>query len=187
MARLWVTIQTFASISEKSQAGEDRTSAKGGIKMSGIGTIFNFDRAPVDAEQLRSLSESLSARGPDGSSSFCSANIGMCFSALHTTRESWFEKQPLVTLHGDVLVMDGILFNRQELIELLNIGSSQSSVPVYKSTARDLSPRLSATSQSSTTTAAQTACCSLEILSASNRCSTAGTQTSYSLRQIWQR
>lgn len=89
--------------------------------MSGIGTIFNFDRAPVDAEQLQSLAEHLSSRGPDGTSSFCSASIGMCFSALHTTRESCLEKQPLVTPYGDVLVMDGILFNRQELIELLDI------------------------------------------------------------------
>src|SRR5688572_21313805 len=60
--------------------------------MSGIGTIFNFDRAPVDAEQLQGLCESLSARGPDGTASFCSANIGMCFSALNTTRESRSEE-----------------------------------------------------------------------------------------------
>ena len=93
--------------------------------MSGIGTIFNFDRAPVDAEQVKCLSQSLSARGPDGTSLFCSANVGMCFSALNTTRESSFEKQPLVTPHGDVLVMDGILFNRQQLIDLLGIGSDE--------------------------------------------------------------
>src|SRR5687768_6338318 len=93
--------------------------------MSGIGTIFNFDRAPVDAEQLQGLCESLSARGPDGTASFCSANIGMCFSALNTTRESWIEKQPFVTPHGDALVMDGILFNRKELIELLGIGPDE--------------------------------------------------------------
>ena len=93
--------------------------------MSGIGTIFNFDRTPVDAAQLQRLSQSLSARGPDGSSTFYSANVGMCFSALNTTRESRLEKQPLVTVEGDVLVMDGILFNRQQLIELLGIGPDE--------------------------------------------------------------
>jgi asparagine synthase (glutamine-hydrolysing) len=93
--------------------------------MSGIGTIFNFDGAPVDVEQITSLNESLSAHGPDGNSMFRVANGGMCFSALHTTRESSSEKQPLVTPHGDVLVMDGILFNRQELIELLHIGTEE--------------------------------------------------------------
>lgn len=90
--------------------------------MSGIGTIFSFDDAPVSREQLQLLGKSLSSRGPDGSSSFYSTNIGMCFSALRTTRESWFEKQPLTTPDGDVLVMDGVLFNREELIELLHLG-----------------------------------------------------------------
>jgi asparagine synthase (glutamine-hydrolysing) len=89
--------------------------------MSGIGTIFSFDGAPVDVDQLSLLGDSLSSRGPDGSSSYCSANIGMCFNALHTTAESRLEKQPLVTSQGDVLVMDGIIFNRDELIRLLHL------------------------------------------------------------------
>jgi len=89
--------------------------------MSGIGAIFNFDDAPVNAERLQQLSQSLSSRGPDGTSLFRSTQVGMCFSALHTTRESRLERQPLVTAEGDVLVMDGILCNREELIELLQI------------------------------------------------------------------
>jgi asparagine synthase (glutamine-hydrolysing) len=93
--------------------------------MSGIGAIFNFDDAPVKAEQLEQLNQILSSHGPDGTSLFRSTNVGMCFSALHTTRESRLEKQPLVTADGDVLVMDGILFNREELIELLQIAPDQ--------------------------------------------------------------
>src|SRR5688500_13975977 len=93
--------------------------------MSGIGTIFSFDDAPVSKERLQFLSVNLSSRGADGLFSFCSATIGMCFSALHTTRESRSEKQPLVTRDGNVLVMDGILFNRQELLDLLCIGSDE--------------------------------------------------------------
>ncbi|HEU4770159.1 MAG TPA: asparagine synthase-related protein [Pyrinomonadaceae bacterium] len=93
--------------------------------MSGIGTIFNLDGAPVDVDQLRLLSDGLSSRGPDGNSSYCSRNVGMCFSALHTTRESWFEKQPLQTPHGDVLILDGILFNRDELIDSLHIARDE--------------------------------------------------------------
>lgn len=89
--------------------------------MSGIGTIFSFDGASVDVEQVQALSASLSSHGPDGNSLFCVGNVGMCFSALHTTRESSLEEQPLATPQGDMLVMDGILFNRQELIELLHI------------------------------------------------------------------
>jgi asparagine synthase (glutamine-hydrolysing) len=93
--------------------------------MSGIGAIFNFDGAPVNTEQLQQLSQSLASRGPDGTSLFRAANVGMCFSALHTTHESWLEKQPLVTTDGDVLVMDGTLFNREELIELLRIAPDE--------------------------------------------------------------
>lgn len=93
--------------------------------MSGIGAIFNFDGAPVNAEQLQMLTDSVSTRGPDGTSLFRSSNIGMCFSALHTTRESLLEKQPLVTTDGDVLVMDGVLFNREELIRLLHLGPDE--------------------------------------------------------------
>jgi asparagine synthase (glutamine-hydrolysing) len=93
--------------------------------MSAIGTIYSFDGGPVDLEQLQLLSQSLSTHGPDGNSLFRAANIGMCFSALHTTRESWREKQPLITPPGDVLVMDGILFNRAELIELLDISRDE--------------------------------------------------------------
>ena len=93
--------------------------------MSAIGTIFNFDGAPVDVEQLQILSNSLSTHGPDGTATFRGANAGFCFSALHTTRESWSEKQPVVTAYGDVLVMDGILFNRKELIQYLHIGPDE--------------------------------------------------------------
>jgi asparagine synthase (glutamine-hydrolysing) len=89
--------------------------------MSGIGAIFSFDGGPVDLEKLCTLGESLSSHGPDGNSTYHAANVGMCFSALHTTRESLLENQPFVTPHGDILIMDGIVFNRRELIGLLHI------------------------------------------------------------------
>lgn len=78
--------------------------------------IFNLDHAPVDVDQLQLLRQCLSSRGPDGTSSYCAKHLTMCFTALHTTKESWLEKQPLVTRNGDVLVMDGMLLNREELI-----------------------------------------------------------------------
>src|SRR5689334_8605342 len=93
--------------------------------MSGIGAIFNFDDAPVNADRLQQLNQNLSSHGPDGTSLFRSTRVGMCFSALHTTRESRLEKQPLVTADGDVLVMNGILFNREELIGLLQIAHDE--------------------------------------------------------------
>ncbi len=93
--------------------------------MSWIGAIFNFGDAPVNVERLEQLNQSLSSRGPDGTSLFRSTNVGMCFSALHTTRESSLERQPLVTADGDILAMDGILFNREELIDLLRIARDE--------------------------------------------------------------
>jgi len=93
--------------------------------MSGIGTIFNFDGAPVDVDEVQVLSDSLSSRGPDGNSLYRAQNIGVCFNALNTTTESWFEKQPLRSPQGDVLVMDGILFNRDELIHSLHLAPDE--------------------------------------------------------------
>ena len=88
--------------------------------MSAIGAIFNFNGAPVLAEEISALSEDLASRGPDGNLSFISVNVGMCYCPFHTTKESWQEQQPVVSQAGDILVMDGIIFNREELLDLLH-------------------------------------------------------------------
>src|SRR5215475_3657275 len=87
--------------------------------MSAIGVILNLNGAPVLSDEVHALSENLAGRGPDGSYQYVSGNIGMCYRPFHTTRESWQEKQPIASRDGSTFVMDGILFNREELLDFL--------------------------------------------------------------------
>jgi asparagine synthase (glutamine-hydrolysing) len=87
--------------------------------MSAIGVIFNRDGAPVNSEMLIALGNGLDRLGPDGGNELIASSIGMSYRAFHTTSESHSERQPVVSPLDNILVMDGIVFNRQELIELL--------------------------------------------------------------------
>lgn len=87
--------------------------------MSGLAGILNFDGAPVDPKVLDALAHRLANHGPDGGGQKRGAGVAMVFRAFHTTRESRFERQPLVTTAGHMLVWDGRLDNRAELISQL--------------------------------------------------------------------
>ena len=87
--------------------------------MSAIGIIFNRDGAPVSHQMLSTLGSGLNRLGPDGGNELISGSVGMTYRAFHTTRESHFEQQPLISPQGNILAMDGVIFNRSELIDLL--------------------------------------------------------------------
>jgi asparagine synthase (glutamine-hydrolysing) len=88
--------------------------------MSAIGGIYNFDNEPVRRNFLLSMGCALATRGPDGGSEVIHGAIGMVYSAFHTTRESRFESQPLISPSGGhVLCWDGRLDNREDLISIL--------------------------------------------------------------------
>lgn len=88
--------------------------------MSAIGGIYNFDNEPVSRNFLLSMGCALAARGPDGGSEVNLGGMGMVYRAFHTTHESRFETQPLISPSGGhVLCWDGRLDNREELIPLL--------------------------------------------------------------------
>ena len=86
--------------------------------MSAIGGIINFDGGPIDDEVLTQLAQGLEPFGPDGGSIVRLDSGGMVYRAFHTNLESRSERQPLVQ-HGCVLLWDGRLDNREELIRLL--------------------------------------------------------------------
>jgi len=91
--------------------------------MSALGGIFNFGNnpAPVDRAKLAALGKLLATRGPDGGGEACNAHVGMTYRAYHTTHESQFEVQPVVSTDGHMLTWDGRLDNRDDLIaELLS-------------------------------------------------------------------
>ncbi|HET6979418.1 MAG TPA: asparagine synthase-related protein [Pyrinomonadaceae bacterium] len=92
--------------------------------MSALGGIFNFGNnpPPVDRPKLAALGKLLAVRGPDGGGEACNAHVGMTYRAYHTTYESQFEVQPIVTTDGHMLTWDGRLDNRDDLIAELFIG-----------------------------------------------------------------
>ncbi|HXA76819.1 MAG TPA: asparagine synthase-related protein [Candidatus Acidoferrales bacterium] len=54
--------------------------------------------------------------GPDGQTSFSEGGLDLLYHAFHTTRESRLETQPHMTTSGAMLIWDGRLDNRVELI-----------------------------------------------------------------------
>lgn len=76
----------------------------------------NFDGKPVDRQDLDEVRPVLAPYGPDGEGFICQDSFGILYRALHTTKESLHETQPYVSVSGFVLVWDGRLDNREELI-----------------------------------------------------------------------
>jgi asparagine synthase (glutamine-hydrolysing) len=87
--------------------------------MSGMGGIYNLNGAPVDAELLHALGESLSRLGPDGGREIGIGQIGMAYRAFHTNKESGSETQPAQSTDKHILAWDGRLDNRDALRVLL--------------------------------------------------------------------
>ena len=84
--------------------------------MSALFGIWKFDGRPVEPD-LRQAAALLAAQGPDGQSIYANDNLGIVYSAFHTTRESRREVQPFVTPSGIVVSWDGRLDNRGELTD----------------------------------------------------------------------
>lgn len=79
----------------------------------------NFDRRPVNPEDLHQVRPVLAPYGPDGEGYICKDNFGILYRAFHTTRESRRETQPYISESGLVITWDGRLDNRQDLIQKL--------------------------------------------------------------------
>ena len=88
--------------------------------MSGIVGIWNLDGRPVSPSLLASLGERLAHRGSDTSDQWCHGPVGLACRLLRITPESLKEAQPAVGPSGTVLVFDGRLDNRTELLALLS-------------------------------------------------------------------
>ncbi|HST09979.1 MAG TPA: asparagine synthase-related protein [Terriglobales bacterium] len=84
--------------------------------MSGILGIWNLDGRPTNNEQVASLSAGLSSRAVDGQDVWTQGSVGFAYQYLRITPESVAERQPFVAPSGAVVVFDGRLDNREELI-----------------------------------------------------------------------
>ena len=87
--------------------------------MSGIVGIWNLDGKPVEREVLARMSGTMAHRGPDGEEMWIKGPVGLGCQLLRVTPESEKETQPLVNSSGTVLVFDGRLDNREELLPSL--------------------------------------------------------------------
>lgn len=90
----------------------------------------NFAGKPIDREDLDEVRPVLAPYGPDAEGLICKDNFAVLYRAFHTTSESLRESQPHVMPSGDVLMWDGRLDNREEMVRELAPGISAQSTDV---------------------------------------------------------
>jgi len=78
--------------------------------------IWCFDGRPVEVHNFWQASQILGKYGPDGLSTSFEASLGLMCGAFHTVPESPRATQPYVLPTGTIVVWDGRLDNRNELI-----------------------------------------------------------------------
>jgi len=89
--------------------------------MSGIAGLFHMDAGPADDALLARMSATLRHRGPDGEGRRVAGPAGFAWQHLWVTPEEVGEVQPLVGQSGAMLVMDGRLDNRDELLHAMEL------------------------------------------------------------------
>jgi asparagine synthase (glutamine-hydrolysing) len=94
--------------------------------VSGIVGVFSLDGRPVDDVLLARMSATLRHRGPDGEGRRVAGPAAFARQHLWVTGEEKGEAQPLVGRSGAMLVMDGRLDNRDELLSALRLPASTS-------------------------------------------------------------
>src|SRR5688572_19883970 len=90
--------------------------------MSGIAGAWNLDGRPMAADVLSAMSRTLRHRGRDGEGHRIAGSVGLSCQHLWVTPEEQGERQPIVARQGDsgtMLVLDGRLDNREELLRAL--------------------------------------------------------------------
>jgi asparagine synthase (glutamine-hydrolysing) len=88
--------------------------------VSGIFGLFNLDRRPVEADELRAMQALLAPRGPDRTGTWRSGSVGLGHALLATTSEAVGETLPLQhTESGSVITGDVRLDNREELLKAI--------------------------------------------------------------------
>ena len=109
--------------------------------MSAIAGIINKDGRPADPVLIEKLMASLDFRGPDGRGTWISANVALGFQAFWTTPEDTGLNRPLADpVSGLVIVMDGRVDNRSELLPLLSLRAALVSIeePVRDSSKEEM-------------------------------------------------
>jgi asparagine synthase (glutamine-hydrolysing) len=87
--------------------------------MSVLAGVWNFNGEPVSREFLARMSQATAEYGPDGQATHVADGIGLLYRALHTTSESRLERQPYSFGAEKMLMWNGRLDNRADLIQQL--------------------------------------------------------------------
>lgn len=84
--------------------------------MCGIAGVFNFKDQPVPEPVLRSMTNAIAHRGPDGEGIFTDGNAGLGHRRLAILDVSPKGAQPMASRNGDwVIVFNGCIYNFPEL------------------------------------------------------------------------
>jgi asparagine synthase (glutamine-hydrolysing) len=94
--------------------------------MNGIAGVWSREGRPIDRRVVGMMSEKLHHRGRDGEHIHLSGTAGLACQHSWVTPEEQGEHQPLVGASGAVLVLDGRIDNRDELIAALGLETSAS-------------------------------------------------------------
>src|SRR5262245_51135212 len=109
--------------------------------------IFHRDGAPCEQTSLAKMIDAGKVRGPDAQGHIVVGSLGLGHGALWTCPEEVGSSQPLADDDGTVLVFDGRLDNRDELIELVGrpaagISDARLVLDGYRRLGRGVLPRL---------------------------------------------
>ena len=97
--------------------------------MSGILGIWNRNGAPVSSSVLGAMAERIAHRGGDALECAISGPCALGCHLRRVTPESAFERQPLEDGNGNLLLFDGRLDNRSELIAALEWNGDAATLP----------------------------------------------------------
>ena len=87
--------------------------------MSGISGVWQLDGRPIDRRLIGAMADRMRHRGPDGERSRIDGSVAFSCQHLWVASEDHGTYQPIVGESGAMLVMDGRLDNRDELIPAL--------------------------------------------------------------------
>src|SRR5262245_1646003 len=84
--------------------------------MSGFAGVWHFDGRPVEDQLIAAIGSKVAHRGGDSHAVWVGDGLALTAHVRHVTPESVAESQPAIDSLGNVLVFDGRLDNRDELL-----------------------------------------------------------------------
>ena len=97
--------------------------------MGGLAGVWNLDGQPADRSLVTSIASTLAHRGSNEPGIWCDGPIGFAAQLLRVAPQSIRECQPARDRFGTVLLFDGRLDNRDELLARLPRGETTSASP----------------------------------------------------------